>query len=48
MQLSEEAISTFIALYKTHFGIELSQDDAHALAIDLVSIVALTSKSNKM
>lgn len=43
MQLSDEAVAAFKTLYKTHFDIELSDDEARRLAMSLVRIVALTA-----
>jgi len=38
MKISEKAMKKFKALYKKHFGVELSPEDAYRLANNLLNL----------
>lgn len=44
MNISEAQLTNFKALYKKHFGEELSQEDAYEKALKLVRIMQLIYK----
>lgn len=44
IQLTDAQVQKFIAIYKRRFGESLSQDDARAMATNLVELVMLATR----
>jgi hypothetical protein len=47
MQLSEQQIASFIALYKAKFGKDLTTTEAHEMGIKLVHLLKTVMLENK-
>lgn len=45
MQVSDEALNEFIALYKVEFGEELSRKDASEMALSVLRLYELLAKT---
>lgn len=41
MRLSDESVGRFIGIYKTHYGMELSVDEARSMATNLIRVYRL-------